>query len=258
VDAVRRAAILLGSLAWCFPAASQSVDWSGVYVGGFAGVAWMDSTSATDLSGEWDNPLNPLNQVDRDALLPFLNSGMDNTGAIGGAAVGYNWQVDSTLFGVEADYSAFDGRNSMTSAVTAANPYRVEASTDVDWVATLRGRLGVAFDRSLVYVTGGFAFGERKFNQSIVQLNVPYVETGASSSAKAGWVLGAGIEHALDDKWSFRLQYQHVDLGSESGGSAGVCPPPLVADCAVYTGSHKVDFAFDSVTAGISYRFGGP
>jgi outer membrane immunogenic protein len=257
-DAVRRAAILLGSLAWCLPAAAQGIDWRGAYVGGFAGAAWMDRTFATELSGEWVNPLNPLNQVDRDALLPLLNGRKNSTSAIGGAAVGYNWQVHGLLLGVEADYSALDGKDSTASTVTAINPYTVETSTDIDWVATLRGRLGVAFDRSLVYVTGGLAFGERKFNQSVVQLNFPYVQTGASSSTKAGWVLGAGLEHALDDKWSLRLQYLHVDLGSESGGSAGVCPAPSTADCAVYTGSHKVDFALDSVTAGISYRFGSP
>ncbi len=255
---MRRAAILLGTLAWCFPAASQGVDWRGVYVGGFAGAAWMDRQSATELTGEWNNTANPVNQLDRDALLPLLNSGMTSTSAIGGAAVGYNWQVHSFLVGVEADYSALDGKNSTTSTITAFNPYRVEASTDIDWVATLRGRLGVAFDRSLVYVTGGLAFGERSFNQSIVQLNFPYIQTGASSSTQAGWVLGAGLEHALDDAWSFRLQYQHVDLGSESDGSAGVCPSPSVAACAAYTGSHKVDFALDSVTAGINYRFGQP
>jgi outer membrane immunogenic protein len=255
---MRRAAILLGSLAWCFPAASQGVDWRGAYIGGFAGAAWIDSTSATELSGEWGNTGNPLNQVDRNALLPLLNSAMTSTSAIGGVAVGYNWLLDSFLVGVEADYSALDGKSSATSTVTASNPYRVEASTDVDWAATLRGRLGLTFDRSLVYVTGGLALGDVSFNQSIVQLNFPYVETGASSSTKAGWAVGAGLEHALDDEWSFRLQYLHVDLGSESDGSAGVCPSPTVAECAAYTGSHKVDFVLDSVTAGINYRFGGP
>jgi outer membrane immunogenic protein len=258
VDAMRRAAILLGSLAWCYPAASQVVDWRGAYIGGFAGAAFVDSTFATELPGEWSNPANPLNQIDRDAILPFLNSGIASTSAIGGAAVGYNWQVDGLLLGVEADYSALDGKSGKAAAVIAINPYRLEASTEVDWAATLRGRLGFAFDRSLVYVTSGLAVRELKFDQSIVQLNFPYVQTGASSSTKAGWVLGAGIEHALDDEWSLRLQYLHVDLGSASSGSAGVCPPPDTAACAVYTGSHKVELALDSVTAGINYRFGGP
>lgn len=253
---VRRAAILLGLLTWCFPAAAQSVDWRGVYIGGLVGGAQMDHAFGTELSDEWDNGV--LNQADQDALLPLLNGGKTNTGAIGGVVAGYNWQMDRLLLGVEADYSVFDGNNSTTTAVTAINPYRVETSTDVNWVATLRGRTGVAFDRSLVYVTGGLAFGEHEFNQSIVQLNFPYVQTGASSSTKAGWVLGVGLERALDEKWSFRLQYLHADFGSESAGSAGVCPPPDVAACAVYTGSQKVGFALDSVTAGISYRFGGP
>jgi outer membrane immunogenic protein len=255
---VRRAAILLASFAWCFPAASQGVDWRGSYIGGFAGAAWVDSKFTTELSGEWSNPLNPLNQADRDAILPFLNSGMARTSATGGAAVGHNWQVNGRLFGIEGDLSVLGGKSSAVGYVTAVSPYRLEASTAVDWVATLRGRLGVAFDRSLVYVTGGLAFGEAKFTQSIVQLNFPYVQTGASSATKVGWVLGAGVEHALDDKWSFRLQYLHIDLGSEGVGVAGVCPPPNVEVCAVYTGSHKASFALDSVSAGVSYRLGSP
>lgn len=258
MDAVRRAAILLASLAWCFPAAAQGVDWHGPYIGGFVGAAWVDRTFATQLSGEWSNPLNPLNQVDRDGLLPFLNIGNSTTSATGGATAGYNWQANSLLLGVEGDYSVLDGKTSTTSTVTAVSPYRLESSTDIDWVATLRGRLGFAFDRNFIYVTGGLAFGEPKFTQSIVQLNFPYVQTGASNSIKAGWVVGAGFEHALDDNWSFRLQYLHVDLGSESTDSAGVCPPPNVAVCAVYTGSQSADLALDSATAGISYRFGVP
>lgn len=257
-DAVWRAVILFGSLAWCFPAAAQGFDWRGAYIGGFAGAAWMDRALAADLSGEWSNPLNLVNQMDRDALLPLLNRGQTTTGAIGGAAAGYNWKMHGLLLGVEADYSLLDGKKSTTSTVTSANPYRVETSTEIDWIATLRGRLGIAHHRSLVYVTGGLAFGAPKFTQSIMQLNFPYVQTGASNSTKAGWALGAGLEHALDDKWSFRLQYLHVALGSESIGSAGVCPPPNVAACAVYTGSHKVDFALDSVTAGVNYRFNSP
>lgn len=253
-----RAAILLGSLAWCFPAAAQGVDWRGAYIGAYAGAAWTDSTFATELSGEWSNALNPLNLVDRDALLPLLNNGLANTSAIGGAAVGYNWQMDRFLLGVEADFSALDGKSSTTSSVTGISPYRVEASAEVEWLATLRGRLGIAFGRSLVYGTAGLALSELQFNQSIVQLNFPYVETGASSSTKAGWVLGAGLEHALGDEWSLRLQYLHVGLGSEDSGSTGLCPPPSVAICAVYTGSHKADFELDSVTAGISYSFGSP
>lgn len=258
MHAVRRAAILLASLAWCFPAAAQGVDWRGAYIGAFVGAAWVDRTSETEVTGEWSNALNTLNQVDRDALLPLVNGGKTTTGAIGGAAAGYNWQMHRLLLGVEADYSALDGKNSTASTVTAVSPYRVEISNNVDWVATLRGRLGFAVDRSLLYVTGGLALGEPTFTQSIVQLNFPYVQTDASSSTKAGWVLGAGIEHALDAEWSLRLQYLHVDLGSQSGSSAGVCPPPNVTVCAVYTGSHKVDFALDSATAGIVYRFGGP
>jgi len=209
---VWRAAILVESLAGCFPAAAQGIDWRGAYIGAFGGAAWIDRSLATELSGEWSNPANPLNQEDRDALLPLLNRAKTTTGAIGGAAAGYNWQMHNLMLGVEADYSVLDGKNSTTTNVTAVSPYWVETSTNVDWIATLRGRFGIAHDRSLVYITGGLAVGAPKSTQSIVQLNFPYVETGASNSIKVGWAIGAGLEHALDDKWSFRLQYLHVEV----------------------------------------------
>ncbi|MGE3623462.1 MAG: outer membrane protein [Bdellovibrionales bacterium] len=257
VDAVWRAAIFFVSLVWCFPAAAQDIDWRGAYIGGFGGAARADRPFATELSGEWSNPANPLNQEDRDALLPLLNRGQTTIGATGGAATGYNWQMDNLLLGVEADYSAIDGKNKTTGYVTAVSPYRVDTSTDIDWIATLRGRLGITHDRTLAYITGGLAFGDPSFNQTITQLNFPYVETGTSNATKMGWALGAGLEHALDDAWSFRLQYLHIDLGSQSTDTGGVCPPPDVATCGVYTGSRRVGFTLDSMTAGISYRFTG-
>ncbi len=256
---MRRAAILLGYLAWCHPAAAQAVDWRGAYIGGFAGAAWTNSKFATELTGEWGNLLNPGNQVDRDAILPLLNDGVTGVGATGGAAVGYNWLYDSLLLlGFEADVSVLDGKTSTAGSATGVSPYEIDTSAEINWVATVRGRLGITFDRSLIYVTGGLGIGERQFSQSIVQLNFPFVETGRANSTGVGWVLGGGLEHALGSEWSLRLQYLHIDLGSESADSVGVCPPPSVDVCAVYTGSHKVDFALDTVTAGVIYRFGAP
>jgi len=133
----------------------------------------------------------------------------------------------------------------------------LETSSNIDWLATFRARVGWTFDRSLIYITGGLAVGKHEFRQHIAQLNLPafaYRQTGAFNDTSAGWTLGTGLEHALSKQWSLKLQYLHVDLGSHSTTSVGTCPvfPGL---CEVFTGSHKADLKVDTVSAGVNYRF---
>src|SRR6185312_12047858 len=101
------------------------------------------------------------------------------------------------------------------------NSYTFTSSFKSDWLVTLRPRLGYAFDRLLLYATGGLAIANQKFSQSIVQLNTPFVETGAVSRTSTGWTAGAGAEYALDNRWSLKAEYLYVDLGSVSFSTAG-------------------------------------
>ncbi|MDH4983853.1 outer membrane beta-barrel protein [Hyphomicrobium sp. D-2] len=110
-----------------------------------------------------------------------------------------------------------------------------------------------------MYVTGGLAVGRHEFSQNISQLVLPagfgsFDQQAAFQKTSWGWALGGGFEQALSERWSLKLQYLHVDLGSHRVRSFGECSGwPGV--CAVYSGSHKVNVKLDTVSASINYRF---
>ena len=97
-----------------------------------------------------------------------------------------------------------------------------------DWLGTVRGRIGYAFDRFMPYVTGGAAFGDLKASTP---------GSGSIGSDQTGWTVGGGIEYALSNKWTIKLDYLHVDFGNINW-------PPV-----------RVHFDEDTVRAGINYRF---
>lgn len=111
-------------------------------------------------------------------------------GFVGGGFAGYNFQVSpNVVVGVEGDVT---GTNRSTN----------------DWDATVRGRLGYAYDRYLFYGTGGVAFGD--------------IKNAGASKTKTGWTLGAGIEAALTSNLTGRLEYRHTDLGSATVGGSSI------------------------------------
>lgn len=243
-------------------ASAQPVNWSGGYVGASLGAAWADVGVSTELLDFWNAPAE---QLDRDALLPMLNRGLNGAGVTGGLALGYNLQQSGLVYGVEVDISALDVSEKSTAFNVPGSPfppwpYRADTTAQIDWLATFRGRLGWAFDRSLIYVTGGLAVGRYEFTQDITQLQLPafpglvsFEQRAAIRTTASGWVLGGGVEHALFENWSLKLQYLHVDMGSRSAQSAGHCDG--FPGCEGYAGRHKVDMKLDMVTAGINYRF---
>jgi outer membrane immunogenic protein len=124
------------------------------------------------------------------------------------------------------------------------------------WLATLRGRIGYAWDRYLVYGTGGVAMG--KVNSSInanclvggcASSNAPQNTTGSFSNTNTGWVAGAGIEAMLTANWTARVEYLHVDLGTINNT---LILPTSSAQSASW--SHKV--TDDIVRVGANYKFG--
>ena len=138
------------------------------------------------------------------------------TGFIGGIQASYSRQFDNIVLGVDADISglAARGRDNVTVA-----PFGVIVSTtaehNLDVLATLRARAGVAFDQFHVFATGGLAVGHINLQGSIIPnpaANPTYV--GSRSLVKAGYAYGGGIEYALPGGYSIRAEYLHYDLGS--------------------------------------------
>lgn len=168
-------------------------DWSGVYVGGYLGYGFGSSDSA------FSSPNTPGFQASQD---------YDIDGFLGGVQVGYNYQINAAVLGVEADFSGADIKgHSDEINVGGGDVY----DTKVDWFGTLRARAGYAFDRTLIYGTGGLAYGsvENRY------LDGP-LDSFSEKNTKVGWTIGAGLEQAITDQWSAKVEYQYVDLRDQT------------------------------------------
>jgi outer membrane immunogenic protein len=185
-----------------FTPAVQSVPmWNGLYFGLNGGAIWGDFTKG--------------------------GSAIDGkTSFTGGLTAGYQQQFGQFVAGVEADYnySGLSGRG-----LTA--PAGIATKGELTSFGTARGRLGVAFDRALVYGTGGLALGQMSFKGA----------PGSVSSSKTGYVIGGGLEYAFTQNISLKTEYLYMPLGATS---LGVLGPGTKAGVSPHI-----------VRAGVNYRF---
>ncbi len=197
------------------PAFVPQFSWTGFYVGANLGWGWSDG-DGTITAGA--------------ASGPYSGSG---DGILGGVQAGYNWQVGSIVFGIEADIQASGGEGSV-SGVAGATTFTGTAKTP--WFGTLRGRLGYAFDRTMLYATGGLVYGHAK-------LDGVSSTTGAFSASENywSWTIGGGIEHALWSNWSVKAEYLYVGTPSDTP-----VPPGTAVDGSLH--GHIL-------RAGLNYRF---
>jgi outer membrane immunogenic protein len=176
------------------PPAPVTWNWTGFYVGANIGAVFHRGSIADDPS----------------SFVPWLNGASfdnDGTGVIGGLEAGYNWQMASLVLGIEADISAssLNHSNSNVAAPFGGGSPDVY-STKMSWLGTVRGRVGWAFDRVLVYGTGGVAFANLKDGN----VDTWFPITASTSSGVTGWTAGGGIEYALVDHWTVKAEYLHV------------------------------------------------
>jgi outer membrane immunogenic protein len=165
-------------------------------------------------------------------------------GGFGGGQIGYNWQGmwhPHLVFGIEADIQGADiSDNYRYTSTSVARG----ASDNVDYFGTVRARIGYAFDRTLVYATGGFAYGNLNVKVrdgvGVVGYKVDDVETG--------YAVGGGVEYKINPAWSLKAEYQYINFIDVSLN--GVVPST------VGTHSSNYDFDFHTVRAGLNYHFG--
>jgi outer membrane immunogenic protein len=187
--------------------AAPAYNWSGFYVGVNGGGGW--GTSSWDGTGSFNL-----------------------SGAVVGGTAGMDRQIGHAVLGLEGDV---DWSNLKGTATTLACP--AGCTTNNDWLATVRGRAGYAFDRFLPYVTGGLAVGD-------IKAATPGF-AGATQTT-AGWTVGGGVELALTNNWTAKAEYLHVDLGNMNCGfSCGV------------VANNNVSLKSDVVRGGVNFRFGG-
>jgi outer membrane immunogenic protein len=168
-------------------------NWSGCYIGVQGGYAWGRSKAINQVAGVNTN----------------ITDSYDVNGGLVGPTVGCNFQTGAFVFGIEGDWSwsskEGEGRSIPPFATFIIN------RTREDWLATVRGRVGWAFDRWMIYATGGGAFADVEY-RAAPDAGIVGVATVTESKTRAGWVVGAGFEWAFAPSWSAKLEYLHVEL----------------------------------------------
>jgi outer membrane immunogenic protein len=181
------------------PYAPPVYDWSGFYVGVHAGYGWAD----TDFDYEAD--ANP------GVIVPFE---WESDGALGGGQIGYNFQTGGFVFGVEVDVSAMD----MSETVDFDALFGVGSDTVIEssfgWLATIRGRVGYAFDNFLIYGTGGYVTGEGESEGTSTSGGV--TTTFSEDSDFDGWTAGGGVEVGFTENLSLKAEYLYIELDDET------------------------------------------
>jgi outer membrane immunogenic protein len=137
---------------------------------------------------------------------------------LAGAQAGYNWQRGSVVYGLEADISGTGLKSEMNTTLQSIfnPPPTANTVSSIDWYGTVRGRLGWATGPVMFYATGGLAYGKTSVNSTLFDNPNSIFLNSQSSSVKAGWVAGFGIEYLWRPNLILNLGYQYVDLGSTS------------------------------------------
>lgn len=184
-------------------------DWTGPYIGIQGGYGWarMD-TDDEDL-------FQSGNSIDLDGF--FL-----------GGYAGYNVQWNQFVFGIEGDIN----KSWIDEGFVTGGGF--SGSAEIDWFGSLRGRVGHAWDRTLLFATGGIAFAS-------VDVDIP-IRAGSDSDSPVGWTVGAGLEHAFTENWLGRVEYRYYDFGD-------------VTFFPEVDGGANLDLTMHTVSVGLSYKF---
>jgi len=217
-------------------AAAPIFTWTGFYAGVNAGWGWLnDNSTSVVLGGAVPGTL-------------FFDNN-DDGGFVGGAQIGYNYQIGSFVIGVEADLQWADTDRNIdvrfvpagAGGVFTPGTFRSDLS---DWFGTVRARVGVAFDRVLIYGTGGLAYSDND----------------------TGWTLGAGAEWALPVNWfgssavTFGIEalYLNFDNDDDFNGVVGTFNPagPAGPVNVIASGLSNGDNEFWVARAKLNFKFG--
>jgi outer membrane immunogenic protein len=195
---------------------ATTYNWTGFYVGAFVGGLWGNK--------DWFEVVGP---VPGGIIRPSYS------GVIGGATVGFNYQVSSWVFGVEGDWGWTNASGSTGCIANAANTCGV----NLYWAATLAGRVGYAFDRTLLYGKAGGVWVREDYP---VAPGTPFAIT--LRQTRSGWMAGGGVEHAFTQSWSAKLEYNYLGLGTDRLNFGGAI--------------EDITQRAHVVKVGINYRFG--
>jgi outer membrane immunogenic protein len=210
------------------PMIAPIYDWTGFYIGANGG--WGQSHSCVDfLNG---------------AGVAFAQGCGDRSGGLFGGQLGYRWQANQWVFGLEAQGDWADLSNRRVSLLNPA----LSTRTKTDGIGLFTGQIGYAWNASLFYFKGGAAVTSNRF--SILD-NLTGVELAAASATRWGGTVGVGWEYGFAPNWSAGIEYDHLFMGhaNNSFTTTDVRLAGFLND--------RISQDVDMVTLRVNYRFGG-
>jgi outer membrane immunogenic protein len=217
------------------PPPAPAFSWTGIYFGGNVGGAWRQ-----------DNVTDSLTSLS-------FSTGSNNGTFMGGGQVGYNYQINNLVLGVEGDFDWAGNNNNAGNGVVITGPlglgHTFVASVNDKWITTLAARLGIAYDHWLFYMKGGGGWVANN-GVTITDVTTGTSLTGFNSnSTSSGWLLGGGIEYAFTNNWTVKVEYDYLGLGNRTF-TLPVNLPVLPGDA--FTSSSR---NIQMVKVGINYLF---
>ncbi len=245
-------------------------NWTGFYAGLNAGGTFGGSDSVNVSTGVFGPGVDA-------AALGAVGSGVGNNnhgGFIGGGQIGYNYQLSPAIVaGIEADIQGLaggDGTSSFSVASPGAlNPTHtfggtVSASQRLDYLGTVRGRIGYLFTPSLlIFATGGVAYGGANLSSSFSATEsaaagafVGSAFGGANASnTQVGWTVGGGLEWMFANNWSAKFEYLYYDLGTVSVSGPVQYVNAVTGVTGLGASQTSAQFNGHIVRAGVNYHF---
>jgi len=203
-------------------------NWSGFYIGA---------------NGGWGNSHNCWN-FEGIGGIGFDDGCRNRSGGLVGGQIGYRWQSNQFVFGLEAQGDWADLSNTRVSLLDPTLSTRVKT----DGIGLFTGQIGWAWNAALLYVKGGAAVAGNKFEILDTASGIGLV---SASNTRWGGTIGVGFEYGFAPNWSIGAEYNHLWMGDASN-SFSVVDPRLIG----FTGN-RIDQDIDMVTLRINYRFGG-
>jgi len=244
------------------PPSAPVYSWTGFYVGVNGGWGWSSFDTIFD-PGQFPNTIDFTRQ--------FLHTSVN--GGVYGGQLGYNWQLNNWVLGVEGDFNGAGMSDTQQIAIDsmrfpgrgATNLFSV--TDKINWLASIRGRIGVLWGPGLLYFTGGGAWEQVKRSPSAtthsgvpVGSDLGSIATSPTfTSTRSGFVVGGGYEWLFAQHWTVRGEYLFYDFGNSDNDvlvfpitQCGSGPTPASAcNIPVTTGKNNVNV----VRFGLNYRF---
>jgi outer membrane immunogenic protein len=250
--------------------------WTGLYVGINAGYTWSNNNNVETTAVPLFAAPNFATELALSSALATTSVPVSNSSFIGGGQIGYNYQfANSFVAGIEADIQGIAASARTGTVVGSGVPVGfpaetitsiVSASKRIDYIGTVRGRLGFTITPTfLVYGTGGLAYGGLNSSVAINQQNlgpagsnftVPFSSFGSLSNSRVGWTAGGGVEWLFAPNWSVKVEYLYYDLGSTTFALSPLTNT-FTTGGAVYSSAPfaKTRFTGNIVRAGLNYHF---